>query len=937
MPFSFDHVCNLFQQIEDLPPARRNQPGVVKQLIYAWFAAHRTAVEEMVNGTDTDTESATTSPPAAAASSAVALLSTLLPDRRTDRVYGLQARSLQRTLVRALGLGHSRISELSRWMQPCRDGTDGPVDLADCVEAILHRTPNPVPAVPVSVEEVDAVLQSVAAQCRFSGPAIRGTAARDLPYAQLLTRIYQRLDARGAKWFTRVILKDLRPVVLDSAAVARSFHRDLPLALQVHDDLAAAVQTLRQEANQTTGGRACPPRPQLGTKVGRQRWIKGRSIENCISLAGPQRISCEHKLDGEYVQVHIDLTRDRHGTIQLFSKSGKDSTWDREQLHGAIRDSLRLGQPGCPLKSGCILEGEMLAYDDRNHKVLDFDAIRRHVSRSGTRLYVDPREEAEARHCQEHLMIVYYDVLAVDEESLLPMRHGERFRRLQSLITCRAGYAEVVPREVIDFAATTAPAALRRAFARCLTARLEGLVLKPEDRPYFHLPGDGAGAGSPCIIKLKRGYVGGFGEAGDLAIVGAYYDAAKAREYPAELRGLHWTHFYLGCLDTTRSTRGRPRFIVTNVVTLPTAQMSTFLKYCRPRTVRLGKRKRSETPRDIQVSDSQLPFDVARLEPSLVVGQNSPTDWFADPPVVEIRCFSFHRQGYGQFWSPRFPNVVKFHFDRSGLTDVLTYAEIQIMAEEATRSNPAALETAAEDDGNAREEREWEERLKKADRRGIAVDAETSQSSSASTASQTLLRPAASPDKSRSTAATATPLATLPQARANGGPIEVDSQASVIVVEPEKASYDDKENSQQSQKNGVTIIDLTREDDTGDDGVGSNAEAAGVSTPKPTATGAPPSDPATPRQLKTPRQAASPLLPASCSPIDIVSSLAAWMSDASQTGSQDSQATETEATLRESRQTPRKRLLSQDAATLYAAVSPPIYTSERDSKRGRHH
>lgn len=139
--------------------------------------------------------------------------------------------------------------------------------------------------------------------------------------------------------------------------VARAFHRALPQALQVHADLEAAVRSLSEDV----------VRPRLGIKVGRQQWAKGRSVQHCIAMGGPQRMSCEHKMDGEYVQVHVNLEHgaDSNACLQLFSKSGKDSTWDRVNLHGAIRESLRLGQPDCPITKGCILEGEMLAYDER--------------------------------------------------------------------------------------------------------------------------------------------------------------------------------------------------------------------------------------------------------------------------------------------------------------------------------------------------------------------------------------------------------------------------------------------------------------------------------------------------------------------------------------------------------------------------------------------
>ena len=370
MPFPFSRVCDLLQQISDLPPGRRSQTSVVNQIVYSWFYKHRQAIDQL------GAESSSSKP-------AVALLSTLLPDRRPDRVYGLQSRGLQRILVRILGLGHSRAAELSRWERPAEYGEA--VDLADCVEAILQRTPNPAAARPVTVEEIDAVLEIVASRCRFSAPSVRQNDDGASPTQAALGSLYQRLDACGAKWLTRLILKDFRPAVLDGTAVARAFHASLPMALQVHSSLDAAVSSLLQAGS----GSADTPtfKPSLGVKVGRQQWAKGRSIGQCIKMGGPRRMSCERKMDGEYVQVHVDLTRGEKDCLQLFSKSGKDSTWDRVNLHGAVRASLRIGRADCKLSTGCILEGEMLAYDERACKILDFDAIRKHVNRSGSRIF----------------------------------------------------------------------------------------------------------------------------------------------------------------------------------------------------------------------------------------------------------------------------------------------------------------------------------------------------------------------------------------------------------------------------------------------------------------------------------------------------------------------------------------------------------------------
>lgn len=119
-------------------------------------------------------------------------------------------------------------------------------------------------------------------------------------------------------------------------------------------------------------------KPQLGIKIGRQPWIKGRSIKHCLDM-GHGRMSVEEKIDGEYCQIHIDPNKgDR--CIQIFSKSGKDSTEDRVALHGSVLndtgpaqanitlrtiiESLKIGQPDARVTKGCILEGELVVYDD---------------------------------------------------------------------------------------------------------------------------------------------------------------------------------------------------------------------------------------------------------------------------------------------------------------------------------------------------------------------------------------------------------------------------------------------------------------------------------------------------------------------------------------------------------------------------------------------
>lgn len=115
MPFRFVYVCDLLETLQGIRD--REPPNLPKEAqrkfneaIEKWFVSHRRSIDNETDG--------------------LALLSTLLPEKRTDRVYGLQEGSLEKVIGRVLGLPNSRRIDLERWRQP------GAGDLGDCVERV---------------------------------------------------------------------------------------------------------------------------------------------------------------------------------------------------------------------------------------------------------------------------------------------------------------------------------------------------------------------------------------------------------------------------------------------------------------------------------------------------------------------------------------------------------------------------------------------------------------------------------------------------------------------------------------------------------------------------------------------------------------------------------------------------------------------------------
>ncbi|KAK2698776.1 hypothetical protein QWA68_002474 [Fusarium oxysporum] len=525
MPLPFSLVCELLEQSFLLSLDKKSCSNTVTK----WFTRHR----NYVDAHDTNLP---------------ALLSTLLPEKRTDRVYCIQSASLERIIGRAYLLGLSRIKELAQYRQP-----GSGVDLADCVFRILTVTPSPSYDHKnlVTVEEIDQLLHSLAAKIKWSSPSIRASQASLTPSNRTdLESLYRRI----------------------------------------------------------------------------------------------------------------------------------------------IQESLKIGQPDTRVKKACILEGELVVYDDSQEKILPFHSIRKHVSRRGRFLNT---ELDSLPGPQEHLMIIYYDVMLLEDQSLINLRHSERFKILSNLVYCRKGWAGLVPRQVIDFGQPLGASTLRKAFAMVILAWKEGLVLKP-DEPYFDFT-DQRRRFSSCCIKLKKEYIGNFGDVGDFSVVGARYDSAKALSY--RIPGLKWTHFYIGCLDNREAVKSwgaKPEFTIVNVVELNETILREVVTYSNPEPV---------SPDD----NGALAL---KLAPGVEQG-SPPTFIFTKPLVFDLKCFSFDRVGNTGFWSLRFPSVTKVHFDRE-FTDTISFEQLQALAKEATTAGK--LE-------DSQENLQWIAKLEAADPRGIAVDA----------------------------------------------------------------------------------------------------------------------------------------------------------------------------------------------------------------------
>jgi DNA ligase-4 len=384
-------------------------------------------------------------------------------------------------------------------------------------------------------------------------------------------------------------------------------------------------------------------------------------------------------------------------------------------------------------------------------------------------------------------MLMFFDILALDDGQVLGLKQHERRRLLERVVRRIPGRADLAEYQIIRFSSPGAATELRTVFAKCIAARGEGLVMKPADEPYFNF--ENSRTYRSCCIKLKKDAFGAFGDVGDFAIVGAAYDSVKAKTY--KIPSLQWTDFYIGCLenkDDVSRADVKPRFVVVTTVSLSQQVLEELVHILHIVSLPYGNTDH---------------FDL-RLENGINQGRK-PSVIFSTPPVVDLRCFAFDKEGNTGFWTMRFPAVTKLHADRTFM-DTISFVELQQMAE--------THRTMPEDE--AAEELRWIRLLEAADPRGVAVDASTQYTSSSAPTTPTsgrrllensrqnqafLIREDVA-ERQQQVTDRDTPIADTPPLTGDHFPSSTDSVGSPVMIERRSASLNSStiENMRQSSK-----------------------------------------------------------------------------------------------------------------------------------------
>lgn len=290
-------------------------------------------------------------------------------------------------------------------------------------------------------------------------------------------------------------------------------------------------------------------------------------------------------------------------------------------------------------------------------------------------------------------MIVFYDVMLVDDDPVLHRTHRERRRLLEKLVKSIKGKVGLLWQKHVNFSTPDGARRLKEALAQAFVMRWEGLVLKPSDEPYFNLGRSSNGRYPSRWIKLKKDCIKGLGDTADFAVLGAGYDVQEAGKHPD--LNLSWTHFYIGCLrnkDAVLHSAAKPHMLVFDKIS-----------ECIKKEDLLYLNQQGQYPLRAMEPGSKDLTDVYNLE--LASGLPVPKVIFRKPFVFDVAGSGFDKAPNRDIFTLRFPRVLRLHRDRDW-KQAASLDELQAMAVEARTAPTGNL---------SRDIAEWTEKLDQLD------------------------------------------------------------------------------------------------------------------------------------------------------------------------------------------------------------------------------
>jgi DNA ligase-4 len=298
--------------------------------------------------------------------------------------------------------------------------------------------------------------------------------------------IVSNATAQEIKWIVRLVLKKLQIGCSDSTilkhfhADADALHNSCMSLRRVADELWDP--TVRLHVRVVNFGQ--PMKPMLADKV---------HLSTLQQSVREKELVIETKLDGERLLLHYDKPS---SSLFLFSRQGTDYS---EEYGRQLRPILS-EHCGC---SSCVLDGEILAWNEVDQVFEDFGTLKTVAAGEGK---------------DRHVCFVAFDVLMVNGVVVTDQTLRQRRQLLESCVRPLENWFFCVAQHACDCVD-----AVREKLQEACERQEEGIVLKDLNSKY--LPGERSSAWA----KLKLDCLDNMTHDLDLVVIGASYSKSRGR------------------------------------------------------------------------------------------------------------------------------------------------------------------------------------------------------------------------------------------------------------------------------------------------------------------------------------------------------------------------------------------------------------------------
>jgi DNA ligase 1 len=317
---------------------------------------------------------------------------------------------------------------------------------------------------------------------------------RDEDRLKLIEDIFANTNASGAKYFTRMVLNQMRIGVgygTLSRAIAKTFNVDAKTVEHLYamtNDIGLAAARAKQGAKSLERTGLALFRPY--------QFMNAQKVDDpqeiFDKLAGKQ-IIFEVKYDGARLQIHFKDGNPPE--IKFYSRRLNDDSKAMPDLAAALRKAWKGGD--------AIFEGEAVAFDPALKEKQPFQSVLMRLGRV---------HDIEEKAREIPLVLYLFDLVYHEGIDLMNEPQSERRRRLKKLFrpTTRVKMTdEIVSDKITE---------QEKFFKQALTAKHEGLVAKDPEAPYV------PGKRTENWMKIKPAF-----ETLDVVVTGGIWGSGRRR------------------------------------------------------------------------------------------------------------------------------------------------------------------------------------------------------------------------------------------------------------------------------------------------------------------------------------------------------------------------------------------------------------------------